>query len=408
MSLLEPAATAPADPPGVSTSTLKRLRLYAARNEHRLSVTFFIAGFLFDILTLGRIDSWFTIGQQAIYLLVISLILVQMLLAEAPATAAAAAPAAAPVAAPSAAPAAAFLAGPAPAPASAGSRLQRWYLEYRNPAIHFLLGALLSAYTLFFFKSSSLLVSFGFMGVLVVLLVANESARFKALGLPFKFALLGLCYLAFFAYVVPVLIGQTGLAVFLLSMAVGCVPLAAVAFLAARERKRRILIPLGCVLIVFLTFYLFRIIPPVPLSIPFMGVYHGVERTDAGYRLTHERPFWRLWHNGDQRFRAQPGDKVHIYFRVFSPSRFSDQVLMRWYRSENKGWALQDTIPIKIVGGREEGFRGYGVKTNYQTGKWKVQVETTDGREIGRIYFSVESVPIALGMEERSFNAELD
>jgi hypothetical protein len=408
VSLLEPAATAPADPPGVSTSTLKRLRLYAARNEHRLSVTFFIAGFLFDILTLGRIDSWFTIGQQAIYLLVISLILVQMLLAEAPATAAAAAPAAVPVAAPSAAPAAAFLAGPAPAPASAGSRLQRWYLEYRNPAIHFLLGALLSAYTLFFFKSSSLLVSFGFMGVLVVLLVANESARFKALGLPFKFALLGLCYLAFFAYVVPVLIGQTGLAVFLLSMAVGCVPLAAVAFLAARERKRRILIPLGCVLIVFLTFYLFRIIPPVPLSIPFMGVYHGVERTDAGYRLTHERPFWRLWHNGDQRFRAQPGDKVHIYFRVFSPSRFSDQVLMRWYRSENKGWALQDTIPIKIVGGREEGFRGYGVKTNYQTGKWKVQVETTDGREIGRIYFSVESVPIALGMEERSFTAELD
>ena len=408
MSLLEPAATAPADPPGVSTSTLKRLRLYAARNEHRLSVTFFIAGFLFDILTLGRIDSWFTIGQQAIYLLVISLILVQMLLAEAPASAAAAAPAAAPVAAPSAAPAAAFLAGPAPAPASAGSRLQRWYLEYRNPAIHFLLGALLSAYTLFFFKSSSLLVSFGFMGVLVLLLVANESARFKALGLPFKFALLGLCYLAFFAYVVPVLIGQTGLTVFLLSMAAGCVPLAAVAFLAARERKRKILVPLGCVLILFLAFYLFRIIPPVPLSIPFMGVYHGVERTDAGYRLTHERPFWRIWHNGDQRFRAQPGDKVHIYFRVFSPSRFSDQVLLRWYRPENKGWALQDTIPIKIVGGREEGFRGYGVKTNYQTGAWKVQVETTDGREIGRIYFSIETVPIALGLEERSLTAELD
>ena len=411
MSLPETAATAPADPPGVSTSTLKRLRLYAARNEHRLSVTFFIAGFLFDILTLGRIDSWFTIGQQAIYLVVISLILVQMLLAEAPAAAAPAA-AAAPMAAPGAAPAAAFVAGPAVAPASAGSRLQRWYLEYRNPAIHFLLGALLSAYTLFFFKSSSLLVSFGFMGVLVALLVANESARFKALGLPFKFALLGLCYLAFFAYVIPVLIGQTGLAVFLLSMAVGCVPLAAVAFLVARERKARILVPLGCVLIFFLTFYLFRIIPPVPLSIPFMGVYHGVERTDAGYRLTHERPFWRIWHNGDQRFRAQDGDKVHVYFRIFSPSRFSDQVLMGWYRYEGgangRGWVLQDTIPIKIVGGREEGFRGYGVKTNYQPGKWKVQVDTTDRREIGRIYFSVESVSTPLGLQARSFTAELD
>jgi hypothetical protein len=143
-----------------------------------------------------------------------------------------------------------------------------------------------------------------------------------------------------------------------------------------------------------------------------MGVYHGVERTDAGYKLSHERPAWRIWHKGDQWFSAQPGDKVHVYFRIFSPSRFSDQVLMGWYRYEGgakgRGWVLQDTIPIKILGGREEGFRGYGAKSNYQPGQWKVHVETTDGREIGRIYFSVESVPIALGLEARSFIAELD
>jgi len=87
-------------------------------------------------------------------------------------------------------------------------------------------------------------------------------------------------------------------------------------------------------------------------------------------------------------------------------------VLMGWYRYEGgpkgRGWVLQDTIPIKIVGGREEGFRGYGVKTNYQPGKWKVEVETTDRREIGRIYFSVESVSTPLGLAARSFAAELD
>lgn len=302
---------------------------------------------------------------------------------------------------------------PVPPNAGAGSRrLKRWYFEYRNPAVHFLLGALLSAYTLFFFKSSSLLASFGFLGVLVALLLANESARFKALGLRFKFALLGLCYLAFFAYVTPVLVGHTGLAVFLLSMAAGCVPLAAVAFRMAKEQKRKILAPLGCVLILFLGFYHFRLIPPVPLSIRFMGVYHGVERTDAGYRLSHERPAWRIWHKGDQWFSAQPGDKVHVYFRIFSPSRFSDQVRMGWYRYEGgaevapkgRGWVLQDTIPVKILGGRQEGFRGYGVKSNYQPGKWKVQVETTDGREIGRIYFSLEAAP----QGPRTMVAELD
>jgi Protein of unknown function (DUF2914) len=379
-----PAGAVAPEAPGASTGTLERLKLYAARNERRLSVTFFIAGFLFDILTLGRIDAGLTIGQQAVYLALVTVVLVHLLLSERQ-----------------------------PAPdVAAGSRLKRWYFEYRNPAIHFLLGALLSAYTLFFFKSSSLLVSFGFMAVLVGLLLANESARFKALGVPFKFALLGLCYLAFFAYVVPVLVGQTGLVVFLLSMAAGCVPLAALAFSIAKEHKRRILVPLGCVLILFLAFYLFRLIPPVPLSIRYMGVYHAVERTDAGYKLSHERPAWRFWHKGDQWFGAQPGDKVHVYFRIFSPSRFSDQVMMGWHRYEGgangRGWVLQDTIPIKIVGGREEGFRGYGVKTNYQPGNWKVQVQTTDGREIGRIYFSVESVPIALGREARSFSADLD
>jgi len=360
-----------------STVTLERIKAYAARNERRLAISFFVAGFLFDIVTLGRIDSWLTIGQQAAYLLAVTVVLVQMLLAEG---------------------------RPAPDLAAA-SRLKRWYLEYRNPAIHFLLGALLSAYTLFFFKSSSLLVSFGFMVILVVLLFANEAERFKALELRFKFALLALCWLAFFAYVIPVLIGQIGLVVFLVSMAIGCVPLVAVSFFLLQNKKKQILVPLGCVVIGFLTFYLFRLIPPVPLSIPFMGVYHGVERTEQGYKLSHERPGWRIWHNGDQQFRAQAADKVHVYFRVFSPSRFSDQVLMRWYHHEDgRGWVLQDTIPIKIVGGREEGFRGYGVKSKYQPGEWKVQVETTDAREIGRIYFSVENVPDAA----RSFVSELD
>ena len=129
-----------------------------------------------------------------------------------------------------------------------------------------------------------------------------------------------------------------------------------------------------------------------------------VERNGNGYWLQHERPVWRWWHNGDQDFLAQPGDKVYVFFRVFSPTRFSDQVLMRWYRRDPaRGWALQDSIPIKIVGGREEGFRGYGFKASYQPGDWRVQIETGDGREIGRIYFEIESVPA----EPREFRADL-
>ena len=157
--------------------------------------------------------------------------------------------------------------------------------------------------------------------------------------------------------------------------------------------RKEILVPFGVVLLAFLAAYLFRVIPPVPLSIPFIGVYHSVERAGDEYRLGHERPAWRFWQNGDQEFRAQPGDRVFVFFRVFSPTSFADEVRMQWFHHQAAGWVPQDTIPIKITGGRAEGFRGYGFKTNYQPGDWKVQVETTDGREIGRIYFNLESMP---------------
>lgn len=356
-------------PPGV----IARLERLFKEKERAVAAVFFAAGFVFDMLTVGRVDAWATIAQQAAYLAVIMAVLLQM-----------------------------FHEQGQPAPDLAAlPRVKRWILEYRGAVVHFLLGALLNLYAIFFFKSSSLAVSFAFLGFLVVLLLANESRRFKALGLQFKFALLALCLLAFFATLLPVLAGSIGLAMFLASMLVGSLPLAAAGWWIRRahpERfaaaRRQILVPAGCVLLGFLAFYLFRLIPPVPLSIPFIGVYHSVERTAEGYRLTHEREWWRFWHNGDQAFRAQPGDKVYVFFRIISPARFADQVQVRWYWRAGGGiggWALHDTIPMGIVGGREQGFRGYGFKANYQPGAWKVQVETKDGREIGRIYFELET-----------------
>jgi len=374
----------PTDSAPVSARTLERLKLRLAQNEREVAVAFFAGGFVFDILTVGRIDAWITIAQQALYLAAVMAVLLHV-----------------------------FAAQGAPPPELAGApRPLLWYYEYRSAAIHFALGALLSLYTIFFFKSSSLLVSFAFLAFLVALLVANESRRFKALGLHVKFALLALCWLAFAAIVVPIAVGSVGTGVFVASMLAGSLPLAGAAWWVRRRRparfadaRRQILIPAGAVLIAFLVAYFFKAIPPVPLSIPFIGVYHDVERTPEGYLLATEKPWWRFWQNGDQDFRAQPGDRVYVFFRVFSPARFADRVRMRWYwEPGGRGWLLQDTIPIDIVGGREQGFRGYGYKSNHQPGRWKVEVETTDGREIGRVYFTLESVPAA----PRVMHAELD
>jgi hypothetical protein len=352
------------------TAAFKEIR---SKYEPYFPAAFFIGGVLFDILTLQRIDDLITIGQQAAYLTVIYVVLLQMFFEEAKT-------------------------GPQTSPLKG---IKKYYLKYRMHIMHFFFGTLFSCFSFFFFKSASLFSSFLFLLIMWTLLVANEFEHVKNMGLPVKFALFSICSLCYFAYLVPTLIGFIGVTVFLLSMFVGCLPLVfATLWIQSKHEalfekcKRQILVPNGLVLVLFLSLYLFKIIPPIPLSIPHMGIYHTVERTNEGFRLGHQREWWRVWNSGDQIFKAQKGDKIQVFFSVFSPTNFSDQVLVRWYLKDvRSGWVLQDSIPIKISGGRDEGFRGFGTKSNYQPGDWKVQVETTDGREIGRIYFVLELVP---------------
>jgi hypothetical protein len=357
----------------IMNERLNRLRDIYAAHEHRFDLAFFVGGFLFDVVMVQRIDEIATIAQQVVYLSIVLIGLMQM-----------------------------FFEENAP-DVTDMFVVKRYYFTYRTAILHFFLGTLLNMYTIFFFKSSSLVTSFVFLVLLGALLVANESHRFKGLGLAFKFTLLSVCLLSFASCIVPIAAGYVGPLVFFLGMVTGCLPLVAIGWwLQARrpqffERaKTEILLPMAAVLIGYSTLYLLKVTPPVPISIPFIGVYHGVEKTAAGYRLAHERPWWKFWQNGDQDFVAQPPDRIYVAFRIFSPTHFSDQVTVQWYWKDNRlGWVLQDAIPIRIVGGRHEGFRGYGVKSNYQPGAWKVQIESADGREIGRVYFDLSIAPEA-------------
>jgi hypothetical protein len=69
-----------------------------------------------------------------------------------------------------------------------------------------------------------------------------------------------------------------------------------------------------------------------------------------------------------------------------------------WYhRLDNtKGFTHADKIPIKISGGREGGYRAYTFKQRLDPGDWRVDVETEDGRIVGRVSVKVvEQVGVA-------------
>ncbi len=335
---------------------------------------FFILGFGFDVFTLDRVDSLVALVTQLGYLVLIWLILITSFFQQAQ-----------------------------PDEKAKWGKVRSLYEKYKPEILHFFFGALLSAYTLFFFKSSSLVVSFLFMVIMAVLLVANEWSRFQSASLPFKFGLGSLCLICFSVFIVPIGAGSIGLLVFLGSLVFGMTPIAIFSYYILKKHpklfelcRRQILVPSSLVASVFIIFYVLKLIPPVPLSVQFMGVYHDIKKSQSQYELYHERPWWRFWHVGDQYFIARPGDRIHIFFRIFSPTRFSDQVKMVWlHKDPERGWIQQDSIPIKIIGGRDEGFRGYGIKSNYLPGSWRVKVETMDGREVSRIHFELVLAPEA-------------
>jgi hypothetical protein len=158
--------------------------------------------------------------------------------------------------------------------------------------------------------------------------------------------------------------------------------------------RSQVALPAAVIHAVFVVLYYLHAIPPVPLSVKYMGIYHDVKKTPGEYELVTTRPRWRFWEHGDQTFLAKPGDVIHCYAQIFSPARFKDQLQVRWlYHGGRGGWQTSDAIPLPIVGGREEGYRGVTKKANYKPGEWRVQIETMDGREIGRIGFTVIPVP---------------
>jgi hypothetical protein len=160
---------------------------------------------------------------------------------------------------------------------------------------------------------------------------------------------------------------------------------------------KRALVKLGwspvLVLVLVAVLYFIKWIPPVPLSMQYAGIFRNVVPQTGSYRLTYSKPPWtRFWQKSEHVFLARQGDRIYFFTRIFGPSRFEHRVFMRWEQKDPRRnrWITSDRIPLPIKGGRDQGYRGYAYKENYQPGKWRVEVETEDGRVLGGVVFHIE------------------
>jgi hypothetical protein len=355
-------------------------RLQAFRHEHRKAevVAFFAAGFLFDVVAVSRVDDAYMLLQQGLYLAVLAVLLILHERHRG--------------------------AGDAPRPPA-----RAW--RFVEDAMHFFLGTLLNQFLLLYLKSSSGLASFLFMAILCALLVANELPGFRERGPVVRVALFSLCATSYFAILLPVLLGFISRWLFVSAVILSCAALGGLLrqLCVRAEDAPAMRVQLGGpafgVQALLVAAYFAGTIPPVPLSLQYIGIYHEVvppgmqEAGGAGdpsaprtYQLKHERPWWKPWQHGDQDFAARPGDVVYCFARVFAPRGFHDAVFAHWWvRGVRGGWLDQGRAQLNISGGRDEGFRAFATKKNYQPGRWRVAIETADGRTIGAIQFRLRN-----------------
>jgi Protein of unknown function (DUF2914) len=348
---------------------------WARKHERQISALSLAGGFTFDSFAFGRIDHAITQAAFIVYLLVAGIAIAVLHVLES-----------------------------RPDGRKPSDRTRTILVVVTQ----FALGCLLSGFCVFYIRSASVTSSWPFLLAMAAIFIGNEYLRRYHARLVFAALLFFFAVYSYAILLVPVVIGSIGRTPFLISggiaVAVFFFYMQALARLGhERYRGARRQIFIGMVLItLFLNIaYFLRLLPPLPLVLTDAGVYHNVKRAGADFQAAQEDepPEWQALFGTHAIMHVQKGAKLYLYNAVFAPRGLHTSIVHDWqWLQPGKGWVSQQRIPVSIEGGREDGFRYFTFKTAPQPGQWQVNIQTFDGRAVGRVRFAVEeqAVPPAV------------
>ncbi len=339
------------------------------------SLIAFVSGFAFDALTLTRIDELYGQAVFLCYLFVAAgtVVLIQAVEAD-----------------------------------RRVPRVVRTYRAWLPALVQFPMGGLLSGFVLFYSKSASLLTSWPFLVILIAVFIGNEFFKRRYELLVFQIGMLTFALLSYSALTIPILYGDVGTIPFLLSglsalfvLALVFQGIMRVAPSAYHTHFRYLVGTVGAVTIIWNIAYFTNLIPPVPLALKDIGIFHSLTKAPSDgylYRVTYEAAPWYLpWRTIDTTFRVAGGDGAYCYSAVFAPTSISTRLFHRWEYYSSAGWVTRSRIPWSVQGGRDGGYRWYSVKGTLEEGRWRCVVETEWGAVLGVDEFTVlraESTPL--------------
>lgn len=345
---------------------IHKIKWWIRRHERLVSSIALIGGFVVDNITLQRIDLLFENIVLGSYLLIAGIAIVVSSL---------------------------YHAG------RIRGKYSEWVRILSLIALQFAFGGLFSGFLIFYTRSASIGASWFFLLVLVGLFLANEFLKGYFVRLSFQISLFFIALFSFAIYFVPILTKRIGAPIFLLSGVVSLLIIYGFLYILKLivpemiEGNKKIFIrSIGGIFIVINIFYFLNLIPPIPLSLKDVGIYHSVERRGEGYVVVDEvRPWWDfdlLY----ETINLSAGEPAYAFSSIFAPTNLSTTIIHEWllFDEENRRWVSQSKITFPIVGGRENGYRVFSKREAIKLGFWRVDIKTPRGQIIGRVKFNVE------------------
>ncbi len=274
----------------------------------------------------------------------------------------------------------------------------RKYSRWLIFIVQFCFGSLVSGYLILYARSASFAENWPFIVFLVLLVFSNELFHRHYTRLTFQLSFFFILLFSYDIFSLPVLLGNMGVSVFIMSGFVSLILISCVGFLIKRIApevfaRSRLWLRTSIVLIyiLFNIAYFTNIIPPVPLALKEIGIYHAVSRADDGsYILQFEPGRWfPFFSKPSGLFHKTADGPIFVWTRVFAPTKLFVPIFYRWMKYDGAKWITINRLEFPIVGGRDDGYRGYSKKTNADPGRWRVDVETARGELIGRTEFEI-------------------
>lgn len=346
----------------------RHARDWYAKFERPISSISLVGGFVFDALTLTRVDLFWENLWVVVHLIIVASCIFLINLVENEASAE-------------------HEKNPA--------KLHFWLIN----ALQWFFGGLLSTFLVYYFRSGSLSVSWPFILLLLAAFVANERLKHHYSRLLFQVSLLFLSIFAYAIFIIPVLVHAVSTTIFFASGIASLVVMGIFLFLlniAAREKFKGKFWPLsGVILGIFVgvnLLYYYNFIPPLPLSLKDAGIYHSLVVNAPGHYTVTKEPStpWSFF-QASEPIHIVAGDPLYAYTAVFSPASLNLAIVHEWQRYDQtkRSWITVSRIKLAVTGGADGGWRTFSEITPRAAGAWRLNVVTANGAVIGKIDFTV-------------------